>query len=250
MSIKSAYRLLIKAGELRADEAQLAAVETLSQLELCIRQSQSWWRAPLFLRPKTCGLYLWGPPGRGKSMMMDLFYDHVHSVPKLRIHFHAFMSEVHHLTRKWRESDARARREVFGNIKGDDPIVAVAHVFAKRAKLLCFDELQVTDIADAVILGRLIKALLAERTILVFTSNRAPDDLYKNGLNRHLFVPFIEEIKTRLDVHEVAGPKDFIKRVHRYRKMLGGGMRQSGILAAPGNIMCGASSTSHARRVT
>jgi cell division protein ZapE len=209
MGIRSEYKRLLKSGELTPDAAQKAAIEALFTLERHIRQSLSWWRMPLGLRPRVYGMYLWGPPGRGKSMMMDLFFDNAHIASKRRVHFHAFMSEVHHLIRKWRESGPDERKAVFGVNKGDDPLGPVAKLIAKRSRLLCFDELQVTDIADAVILGRLFEALFREKVVLVATSNRPPDDLYKNGQNRDLFVPFIQMLKERCDVVEVAGPRDF-----------------------------------------
>ncbi len=215
MGIRSEYKRLIKSGELTADAAQKAAIETLFRLERRIRMSRSFWRMLLGLRPRVYGLYLWGPPGRGKSMMMDLFFKHAHVESKRRVHFHAFMSEVHHLIRKWRESDAKTRKSVFGTHKGDDPIPPVAKLIAKRSQLLCFDELQVTDIADAMILGRLFEALFTHKVVLVATSNRAPDELYKNGLNRDLFQPFIDMIKARCTVCEIAGPRDF--RMDRLR---------------------------------
>ncbi len=213
--IKTAYKRLVKSGDIRADAAQKAAIETLSRLERRIRQSRAFWRMLLGIRPRVFGLYLWGPPGRGKSMMMDLFYNNVHKIPKRRVHFHAFMSEVHHHIRLWRESDAKTRKINFGTHKGDDPIAPTAKLIASQSQLLCFDELQVTDIADAVILGRLFEALFAHKVILVATSNRAPQDLYKNGINRDLFVPFIHMIEQRTEVVEVAGPKDF--RMDRLR---------------------------------
>ncbi|EGF92129.1 AFG1-like ATPase family protein [Asticcacaulis biprosthecium C19] len=215
MGIRSEYKRLLKTGELKADPAQKAAIEALFKLERRIRHSRSWLRALLGIRPKCYGMYLWGPPGRGKSMMMDIFYHNAHIKAKHRVHFHAFMSEVHHLIRKWRESDAATRKRIFGTHKGDDPIAPTAKLIAKRSQLLCFDELQVTDIADAMILGRLFEALFANKVILVTTSNRPPQDLYKNGLNRDLFVPFIDMIKDRLQVVEVAGPRDF--RLDRLR---------------------------------
>ena len=214
-SIRSEYRRLLKSGELKADVAQKAAIDAFSMLHRKIRQSQSWWRFLLGMRPRVYGLYLWGPPGRGKSMMMDLFFDNARVEKKTRVHFHAFMSQVHHLIRKWRESDAKTRKAIFGTHKGDDPIAPVAKLLAKQSQLLCFDELQVTDIADAVILGRLFEALFAHKVVLVATSNRPPDDLYKDGLNRDLFLPFIEMIKSRCQVLEVDGPKDF--RLDRLR---------------------------------
>ncbi len=211
-SIKSAYRNLLKSGELKPDAAQQAAIDALCDLQSAL-QNRGF--LGLFGNGAGAGLYLWGPPGRGKSMMMDLFFDNVRIEPKQRVHFHAFMSQVHHLIRKWREGDAAARKAIFGTHKGDDPIAPVARLLAKQAQLLCFDEFQVTDIADAMILGRLFEALFAQKVILVATSNRPPDDLYKDGLNRDLFVPFITMIKTRLKVIEVDGPRDF--RLDRLR---------------------------------
>jgi len=212
ISIKSAYRNLLKSGELKPDAAQQAAIDALCELQTSL-QNRGF--LGLFGNNEGAGLYLWGPPGRGKSMMMDLFFDNVRVEAKQRVHFHAFMSQVHHLIRKWREGDAAARKDVFGTHKGDDPIGPVAKLLAKQAQLLCFDEFQVTDIADAMILGRLFEALFAQRVVLVATSNRPPDDLYKDGLNRDLFVPFITMIETRLKVIEVDGPKDF--RLDRLR---------------------------------
>jgi cell division protein ZapE len=214
-NIKSAYKRLLKAGELKPDKAQAAAIEALCVLDRRIRQSRNPLRRLFGAAGRVYGLYLWGPPGRGKSMMMDMFFDTVKIENKTRVHFHAFMSEVHHLIRKWRESDAKTRKQVFGTNKGDDPIAPTAAVIARRSQLLCFDDLQVTDIADAVILGRLFEALFANNVVLVATSNRAPDELYKNGQNRDLFVPFIDMIKARCTVIEVAGPKDF--RMNRLR---------------------------------
>ena len=215
MGIRSEYKRLIKSGGLTPDAAQKAAVEALFLLERQIRHSRSWWRALLGIRPRVHGMYLWGPPGRGKSMMMDLFYRNAHVESKRRVHFHAFMSEVHHLIRKWRESDARQRKAIFGTHRGDDPIGPAARVLARRSQLLCFDEFQITDIADATILSRLVEALFEHRVVLVMTSNRAPDELYKNGLNREYVLPFIAMIKERCQVIEVAGPRDF--RMDRLR---------------------------------
>lgn len=209
MGIRSEYKHLVVSGELTPDPAQQAAIQDLFKLERRIRMSRSFWRALFGLRPRVYGMYLWGPPGRGKSMMMDLFFKHVQIKTKRRIHFHAFMAEVHHLIKLWREGDVKTRQINFGTHKGDDPIAPVARVIARDAQLLCFDELQVTDIADAMILGRLFEALFARKVVLVATSNRPPDDLYKNGLNRDLFVPFIAMIKSRCEVVEVDGPRDF-----------------------------------------
>jgi cell division protein ZapE len=142
-------------------------------------------------------------------MLMDLFFDNAQVTKKRRTHFHVFMAEVHRMVGEWREGDAAARKRRFGTNKGDDPIGPVADVIASQARLLCFDELQVTDIADAMILGRLFEALFERRVVLVATSNRAPDELYKNGINRQLFLPFISMIERRCQVVEIAGPRDF-----------------------------------------
>lgn len=149
------------------------------------------------------GVYLWGPVGRGKSMLLDLFFETSTVAKKRRVHFHEFMQARHAFLR-----EARAR-----GAAQDQLIAEAAREVASGATLLCFDELQVTDIADAVILGRLFERLFAEDVVVVATSNRRPDDLYKNGLNRQLFLPFIGLIKTKLDVVEIAGPKDF--RLHQ-----------------------------------
>ncbi|MEI9903671.1 MAG: cell division protein ZapE [Asticcacaulis sp.] len=209
MGIRSEYKRLIKLGDLTPDAAQKAGVESLFRLERRIRQSKSWWRALLGLRPRVYGMYLWGPPGRGKSMMMDLFYRNAHMVSKRRVHFHAFMAEVHGLIRQWRESSPAQRKDIFGTHKGDDPIAPTARLIARQSQLLCFDEFQITDIADATILSRLVEALFDHKVILVMTSNRAPGELYKNGLNREYVLPFIAMIEQKCQVIEIAGPRDF-----------------------------------------
>ncbi|MEM9964421.1 MAG: cell division protein ZapE [Asticcacaulis sp.] len=203
-SLKSHYLNLIKKGSLTSDPAQAETVDVLSQLEKDIARTNSW-----FGGTKVYGLYLWGQPGRGKSMLMDLFYEHIPFPSKRRIHFHAFMATVHRLVKQWREGDTATRKKVFGTHKGDDPIPPIARLIAKESRLLCFDELQVTDIADAMILGRLFEALFAHKVILIATSNRAPEDLYKDGLNRDRFVPFIQLIRDQMTVHEIRGPRDF-----------------------------------------
>ena len=208
-SLRAAYKRLLKQGRITADPGQAKAVEALARLEGELPRL----RDPLlpFLKPGPApkGIYLWGPPGRGKSMLMDLFFDAAAIPKKQRTHFHMFMAEVHALIGQWREGDAAARKRVFGHAKGDDPIRPVAELIASRARLLCFDELQVVDIADAMILGRLFEALFEQRVVLVATSNRPPDDLYRDGINRQLFIPFIELIQRRCAVCEVAGPRDF-----------------------------------------
>ena len=194
----------LKAGKIHPDPAQEAAVEALSRLEKDLG------RRGLFGGvPEVRGVYLWGPPGRGKSMLMDLFFAASPEPRKTRAHFHAFMARVHGLIREWREGGKAQRKRVFGQYKGDDPIGPVAALIASEARLLCFDELQVTDIADAMILGRLFEALFEQKVVLAVTSNRRPDQLYTDGVNRQLFLPFIAEIERRCDVVETAGAQDW-----------------------------------------
>ena len=209
VSIRTAYRQLVSSGQITADAGQASAVEAFARLEADLNALSEPWLSFLGKPKAPKGLYLYGPPGRGKSMLMDLFFASAPVKFKKRLHFHAFMARVHALIREWREGDERVRKALFGQFKGDDPILPVAKVIADEARLLCFDELQVTDIADAMILGRLFEALFALSVTLVATSNRIPQDLYKNGLNRQLFLPFIDMLQDRCDVVSVAGPKDF-----------------------------------------
>jgi len=194
-------RAQIAAGQLEADAAQLAVAERLDALA---RRIGTWRparnsRFTLFSRgsPPPRGLYVHGEVGRGKTMLMDLFFASVDFAPKRRSHFHEFMADVH-------ERIGEARRTVEG-----DPIPKVAAGIAAEARLLCFDEMQVTDIADAMILGRLFQHLLASGTVVVTTSNSVPSALYENGLNRQLFVPFIGLIGEHLDVVELKSAKDY-----------------------------------------
>ena len=202
--IRAAYDKRLADGRLTSDPSQVPVVEAFARLEANLE------RKGLFGRPpEVSGVYLWGPPGRGKSILMDLFFACAPEERKVRAHFHAFMARVHDLIRRWREGDAKARKAIFGQAKGDDPIRPVAELIASEARLLCFDELQVTDIADAMILGRLFEALFEQRVVLAVTSNRAPDQLYLNGLNRQLFLPFIDQIEARCEVVSVQGARDW-----------------------------------------
>lgn len=201
---RAAYDRRIAEGELQPDPAQAAAVDALGRLERDLSRKGRFGRTP-----ELTGVYLWGPPGRGKSMLMDLFFACAPEPRKRRAHFHAFMARVHDLVRQWREGDAKARKRIFGTARGDDPIGPIADVIAGESRLLCFDELQVTDIADAMILGRLFEALFERKVVLAATSNRAPEDLYRNGINRQLFVPFIALIRARCEVVRTSGDRDW-----------------------------------------
>jgi cell division protein ZapE len=192
-----AYQQRVARGDIEADLAQEHAAGRLDALARALErwQPQAWIGRGAAPR----GLYLWGPVGRGKSMLMDVFFESAPVKKKRRVHFHEFMLARHAFLRRARE-----------NGQGRDQLIAqAAKQVAEEARLLCFDELQVTDIADAMILGRLFERLFADDIVIVATSNRPPDDLYKNGLNRQLFLPFIGLIKQHLDLVEISGPKDY-----------------------------------------
>ncbi|MDB5447458.1 MAG: conserved predicted ATPase [Phenylobacterium sp.] len=218
-ALQAAYDDRLARGEIRPDPAQGEGLAALLRLERDLAAAPpANGLASLFRKAQPQsqrGVYLWGPVGRGKSMLMDLFFETAPVAAKRRTHFHVFMGETHRLIAAWRQGDPAARRARFGQHKGDDPIPPVAEVVAREASLLCFDEFQVTDIADAMILGRLFEALFARGVTLVATSNRAPDELYKDGINRQLFLPFIEVLKARLEVVRVGGGHDY--RLDRLR---------------------------------
>lgn len=202
-SLLETYDARIALGEIEPDAAQRDVALRLDQLALALG---SWKRGrrgrpfPFFNRRREAaptGLYLHGGVGRGKTMLMDLFFETVDFAPKRRMHFHEFMSEVH-------ERIQRGRATTDG-----DPIPFVAAEMAAEAGLLCFDELAITDIADAMILGRLFNGLFARDVVVVATSNVAPDRLYWNGLNRELFLPFIALIAANMDVMELRSVKDY-----------------------------------------
>jgi cell division protein ZapE len=218
-ALQAAYEAKIRDGSLRPDPAQAAALKPLIRLESDLSDDEPEGGILAMLRKRHYeaprGVYLIGPVGRGKTLLMDLFYESATGFKKRRTHFHVFMGEVHRLIDAWRKGDRDARRRTFGQHKGHDPIQPVADVIAGQARLLCFDEFQVTDIADAMILGRLFDALFAHGVVLVATSNRLPDELYLNGINRQLFLPFIEILKKKTEVVTIAGPHDY--RLDRLR---------------------------------
>ncbi|MFL6736025.1 MAG: cell division protein ZapE [Sphingomonas sp.] len=193
-----AYYQLVKAHELKPDAAQERAAGALDRLAGALCNGGGFFARLLGRQANgPAGVYLWGGVGRGKSMLMDLAFASIEFHPKRRVHFHEFMLETHGRLRKVRE-----RHE-------GDPIEPVAEEIAGEAKLLCFDEIQVTNPADAMILSRLFEKLLEEGVKIVTTSNRPPSDLYKDGLNRELFVPFIQLIQEQMLVVEVNGPTDY-----------------------------------------
>ncbi len=200
-SPRTAYDALISSGDLTAHPAQAAAADRLDALAAELAEHAKGRSRGLLgfarKRPAPRGLYIWGPVGRGKSMLMDLFFEAVTVEPKRRVHFHAFMAETH-------EAIRAQRAEAPG-----DPIAPIAKHIARTARLLCFDEFQVTDIADAMLLGRLFETLFTEGVTIVATSNRPPGDLYKDGINRQLFLPFIEMLEQKLEIVRLAGPTDY-----------------------------------------
>jgi cell division protein ZapE len=214
-------------AKITLDPAQQAAAARLDALSRALK-SYRLGRKPWFGPTKVPrGLYIWGDVGRGKSMLMDMFFEKAPIAPKRRVHFNAFMNETHQRIHEWRQLDAKARakRPEYVREAGDDPIAPVAHAIANEAALLCFDEFQVTDVADALILGRLFQQLFERGVVVVATSNTAPKHLYEGGLNRQLFLPFITMIEERLDVIELDGPLDYrltrMKGVNAYITPLG-----------------------------
>ena len=212
------YRAHLSSGRLKPDPEQARVAEALDALHRALKHyrpvRQAWWQSLLGLAashdaPK--GLYIHGTVGRGKSLLMDLFFACAPTAQKRRVHFNNFMMEVHQRIHEWRSlsPDARAARPEFVRDAGDDPIAPVARHVASGAALLCFDEFQVLDVADAMILGRLFERLFEFGVVIVVTSNTPPDRLYEGGLNRPLFLPFIALIKERLRVLELGGARDY-----------------------------------------
>jgi cell division protein ZapE len=202
--IQQAYQQKLDAGALQLDADQLKAVQALDKLCRDL-QSQGFLKRGFLRLKKPKGFYFYGGVGRGKSMVMDMFFAHAPVEKKRRVHFHAFMLEVHDFLHSARSSGVKESAKV--SIDGD--LLACADKIAAEARLLCFDEFQVKDVADAMILGRLFTALFDRGVVFVITSNVAPDDLYADGLQRDRFLPFIALLKKKLNVFPFTGGKDY-----------------------------------------
>lgn len=196
--VTEAYDRLVAAGELKPDPDQNAAAAALDRFAIRVKVGHGGFLKKLFGKTDpVSGVYMWGGVGRGKSMLMDLAFDNIDIEPKRRTHFHAFMLDVHDRLRE-------ARKHPDG-----DPVIRVAKQIGDEVKFLAFDEMMVTNSADAMIMSRLFTALIDEGVAIVTTSNRPPQDLYKDGLNREHFLPFIWLIEERMEVLSLNGPTDY-----------------------------------------
>lgn len=207
-----AYRDRCRAGELEPDPGQELAAEKLQSVHNALRgydpgSGRGGWKARLGLAGRRAdppqGLYMYGGVGTGKSMLMDLFFAEAPVEAKRRVHFHAFMAEVHDRLHEWRQRTKGSRA---------DPLPDLAAVLAEEAWLICFDEFHVVNIADAMILGRLFETLFERGVVVVATSNWPPDDLYIDGLQRDRFLPFIALLKARLDLLQLDSGRDYRRR--------------------------------------
>ena len=209
-SFRAEYQSLVSSGAIEADPAQARAVEAFAALDEKLMRYRPARKQGFFGRlfsdkndAAPHGLYIHGEVGRGKTMLMDLFFRQSQVMHKRRAHFHEFMADVHERIYNFRQSIAR------GEIADGDVVQLTASSIFDEAWLLCFDEFHVTDIADAMILGRLFSQLFDLGTVVVATSNVAPEDLYKGGLNRALFLPFIAQIESHMDVLRLDARTDF-----------------------------------------
>lgn len=206
-NLAETYRQKTAGGKLSPDADQARAIEALSVLKAALEDN----RFRFFKKPPPRGIYLFGGVGCGKSMVMDLFFASVDIAKKRRVHFHAFMLEVHDFLHDRRTARKKGAEAI------DSDLIACAEKIAGEARLLCFDEFQVRDVADAMILGRLFTALFDRGVAVVMTTNIAPDDLYENGLQRDRFIPFIDLLKERLDIIAFTGDTDY--RLNRLRDL-------------------------------
>nr|WP_321455342.1 cell division protein ZapE [uncultured Cohaesibacter sp.] len=211
ISVSDYYDSKVRHGEIDADAEQRALAVRFDQLLMQVGEkrlsrktsSLGWLFAKRQPTQPVKGLYIWGEVGRGKTMIMDLFFEVVPVKRKARFHFHEFMRNMHARIKQARADIAS------GKIKGDDPIKPVAEALCEEVRLLCFDEFSVTDIADAMLLGRLFSKLFADGVVMVATSNVEPELLYKDGLNRQLFLPFIELLQRSCEVVRLSSRTDF-----------------------------------------
>ncbi|HHB82932.1 MAG TPA: cell division protein ZapE [Devosia sp.] len=211
-SVLSAYGDMVKKSTLVQDEAQRAVVEELQQLADALEQADAgrktalggrlFWRGGRSEARDIKGLYIWGDVGRGKTLLMDLFFEHVRLEKKKRVHFHEFMDQLHISIGEFRQ-DTRRKKKHF------DPIAAAVNAMVRDTKLLCFDEFHVNDITNAMLLGRLFEKLFEAGVVVVATSNVPPENLYHNGLNRQLFLPFIDLLKQQCAVLNLDARVDY-----------------------------------------
>ncbi len=216
------YKALVADGTLHADAAQLAVLTELGSMRALAetpppKRSLLWRMGKKSAPEGKRGAYLWGGVGRGKSMLMDLLYEQTDIKEKRRVHFHAFMQEVHAALHEARKTGV------------EDALRPVAKDISRDLRFLCFDEMQITDITDAMLVGRLFEQLFADGVVIVTTSNRPPGDLYKDGLNRDLFLPFIAQLRDRMVVRELVSETDYrqnrLEGAARYFTPLGGASR-------------------------
>ncbi|WGJ13074.1 cell division protein ZapE [Methylocapsa sp. D3K7] len=235
------YKDDVAAGLIERDACQEEVAHQLDSLRLALAdgaartQGVLGWLTGSGRKPAPVrGLYIWGDAGRGKTMLMDLFFDGTPVERKSRMHFHAFMASVHAFIHEWRQYRHKS------SVKGDDPVAAVADSIAQKSWLLCFDEFSVTDITDAMILGRLFAALFDRGVVIVATSNVRPDLLYQDGLNRALFVPFIQMIEERMQIVHLDARHDF-----RLQKL-----REHNVYFVPADASAAAALTAAFQRLT
>lgn len=208
----AAYAECVNQGKLKDDAAQHHVIDRLQALYDNLRTPAKRSLLNLWKKPeiKARSLYIWGAVGRGKSLLMDMFFASLDAPHKRRIHFHAFMQEVHSMSHAWRQEIEAKQLKV-------ELLPSVAHDIAQDAQVLCLDELQVTDVADAMILSKLFTCLLEDGVTTIITSNRPPEELYLGGLQREKFMDFVHLVYERMDVLELASPHDY--RMQQIRAM-------------------------------